>query len=306
MGFHDLAHARELVAPDVEISADRMIETDLKMLSDALAPLVRETLLPMYDAGRVDDDTLGRILGQIWRTVLQALGSDEADVIAPDTGFGARPMEEAGAGDRRPFGSGVTVAEAASHQNDYARGINAAARGLWSGVTSREEFVNALALQVEVGLRRAFVEGMEAAGIRRAEITQEEWDILQARINQELGFIPEFAIWIEANSKAAGGKLTMILGRARLWAVRYLDIVNLGKATAATNPKLKWRMGPTKEHCKDCANYDGRVYRAATWQKWGAMPQSHDLECGGWRCACTLEPTDDPVTPGRPPKPSGA
>lgn len=197
------------------------------------------------------------------------------------------------------------MAEAASHESDYASGLKSIARALWGGDMDRAEAANALGLQIERGFRWAWIEGTEKAGISREEMTEDDFLGLETYIAEEFQNVGDLFDFIEKNSKAAGGKLGTVLARIELWVVRYLAVVNAAMAAARSNPKLIWRYGATEQHCKDCANYVGKVYRAKVWLSWGAMPQSRDLECGGWKCDCRLEPTDDPLTRGRPASPSG-
>lgn len=323
-----------------EVSTDRLIETDLEAISSGIGGLLTDALQPYYENGLIDDNVVREILAAIWRVALQAMGVEDAEEVASDEAFGveAKPEEAAIAENRRPFKSAdPTVArrlrmqelgwrrtlrttaagrllseagwqglsELSSHQGDYLAGLRAAIRGLWSGATTWYDAFEALRLVIEVGLRWAWIEGMAQAGIGQAEISLEEWDIWQTAVNAEVQHIPGLLEFVESNSHARGGKLETCYGRIDLWANRYNDIVNRAKVTAASNPKLKWRIGGTKEHCKDCATYEGRVYRAKSWEKVGAMPQSHDLECGGWKCQCRLDPTDEPCWPGLPPRPTG-
>lgn len=58
-------------------------------------------------------------------------------------------------------------------------------------------------------------------------------------------------------------------------------------------------------NCADCSRVEGRVYRNSVWAKYGWQPGSSDLACQGFRCRCTLDPTDEPVTSGRPPSMRG-
>jgi hypothetical protein len=197
------------------------------------------------------------------------------------------------------------MAEAASHEGDYGSALRGIARALWNGDMDRAEAANALGLQIERGLRWAWIEGTETAGISRDEMTEEDFAGLEPYVAEEFQHVGDLLDFIEKNSKAEGGKLGTCVARIDLWVRRYQAVVNAAMAAARSNPKLKWRLGATKEHCKDCAGYNGKVYRANTWLSWGAMPQSQDLECSGYNCDCRLEPTDDPLTRGHPAAPSG-
>lgn len=93
--------------------------------------------------------------------------------------------------------------------------------------------------------------------------------------------------------KAAG-----LASRVRLWANKRLEALHLGMLTRTARrdepePRYVWRLGATEKHCRDCARLNGQVHTASEWARAGIRPQSADLECGGWRCDCRLEQTED-------------
>jgi hypothetical protein len=65
--------------------------------------------------------------------------------------------------------------------------------------------------------------------------------------------------------------------------------------------RLRWKLGKTEDHCLTCSYLDGLVAYAAEWDESGYHPQgapNEQLQCGGWQCDCSLEPTDSPRTRG--------
>ena len=189
---------------------------------------------------------------------------------------------------------------------NYRMDIRAVVRGLWAGTFDYFQAWEQMDMAIRRGLRFAWQDGSEECGIRPSDWTPEERQALQRAIARELGYVDGFLTAIEKGSKANGGKLGPLMGRAESWITRYLDIRHQAMVTACANRSMVWRLGSTKDHCRDCLRYEGRVYRAKTWRKWGAMPQSRSLECRGYRCQCTLALTDEPCTPGHPPKPTYA
>lgn len=61
--------------------------------------------------------------------------------------------------------------------------------------------------------------------------------------------------------------------------------------------------GMLVHNCGDCARYAGRTHYAKDWMAAGAVPQSRNLECRGYRCDCKLVPTKGPVSAGTPTPP---
>lgn len=82
----------------------------------------------------------------------------------------------------------------------------------------------------------------------------------------------------------------LLNGRLLLWVFMLAGVYTLGKIynSRNQNSKLVWRLGATEQHCSTCSSYNGRVMTAAQWQKEPHRPQSRSLECGGWRCDCSL------------------
>lgn len=299
------------------ISTDRLLEVDLKVIAEAAGTLFLNTVQPYWENGLIPDDTVRKLEALVWRLIVQALGSEEAESIASDEAFGVMPEAEKEGGEAAktlPFGRPTSGAPSPGSGGDemqetgqtiYAGGIRANFRALWSGEVSAGDFITMMMLMIERGLRAAWVEGMESAGVAEDEISPQEWGKLQERINQEYDHLAEVAIWISDHNRARGGLLRDIMPRTDLWINRYGDIVNYARQTAATDPKLMWVLGGTVDHCVDCAGYAGKVHRANIWERVGARPQSHALACGGWKCECRFQPTGERADPGLPGRPTG-
>lgn len=188
---------------------------------------------------------------------------------------------------------------------DFGLSIRAAVRGLWKGVLDRFNFNDTMTLAIRRGLTIAWHDGAARCGVLPEELTPPELLRLYMIIQENIGYIPGFADAIEAGSQANGGKLGPLLSRAEMWTNKYTQAQSLGQQMACGDRKLRWQLGPTKEHCKDCLKLDGRVYRASIWERYDIYPQSPQLECSGFRCLCSFVPTNEPGTPGRPPRLSG-
>jgi hypothetical protein len=215
----------------------------------------------------------------------------------------------------------ASLSEVSTHRSDYGASIRAAARGLWlttppgaAGdrvvVLSYSQFYDSLITTIRHGLPLAFAEGMRKVGVSPDEMTGEERVMLDRAIASEEGHIEGFARFIEDHAKALKGKWGAVANRAKMWIIRYDDLVHRAMMMAGKNQKLRWRLHlkrVTKVSCKDCLRLDGRVYRAKTWEKWDVRPQHFALACGGFLCGCGFEVVglDVRCTPGRPPKLSG-
>jgi hypothetical protein len=186
----------------------------------------------------------------------------------------------------------------------YRRELRRAVYGLWSGKIDRNEFWSLMRSAVNFGLNLGWADGAKTVGIGPEDYPTNITTEKEQYIMNQLGYIDGFGAYIEENSKANGKLLGSLNPRLNMWANQYNHMKNWAMSADASNPRLKWIYGPT-EHCPDCLNLNGRVYRAKTWRKWGVAPQSPGLACHGFHCQCRLDPTTDDITPGRPPNIGG-
>jgi hypothetical protein len=182
----------------------------------------------------------------------------------------------------------------------YRGALKSAVRGLWSQQTLRYEFVAQVRVAVELFYREAFLAGMKACGLAPEEGTLEEQQTLFDLIATDHASVSGWADFVEAHNQGSGGKLSALDYRTETWVNRYNAVNSVAQRMACGDRKLKWVYGPT-EHCDDCRKLNGRVYRASTWAAYDLQPQNRNLQCGGWRCQCKFHPTNEPLTPGRPP-----
>ncbi len=187
----------------------------------------------------------------------------------------------------------------------YTANLRANARGLWLGVRSVSDFESTMRTTLNRGFNQAWTEGAQQCGIQPNERTQEEVKKLDELITFNFSFAPGLGIWVEENSRNNGGKLGTVFARIDMWARRYGEVKSIAAQMACGDLKMQWDWDPGKEHCEDCRKYNGRVHRNLVWRRWGILPRSTVLACGGFKCGCELNPTDLPVTPGRPPNPIG-
>lgn len=118
---------------------------------------------------------------------------------------------------------------------------------------------------------------------------------------QQVGFIREFYRDI-IDARIEGTSLESLIARADLWANRYNEAYNnaMMLIESQNGGKMIWRLGGTEDHCETCAKLDGIVAFAREWEASGIQPQNAPnnlLECGGWRCDCSLTQTDQRRSP---------
>jgi len=250
---------------------------------------VLETMaIPTTDDSALDEDT-----------DIEDVDEDDPD-FPPDEDDEDNPdddEDDEGEKGLRPFEEGYKT------RISFGKAIQEIGRGLWRG-GSKARAIEAFESVMVRGLDEAWTKGALECGVAVDERTDEEQAKLDTIIKQNLSFTPALADWIKANSKAKKVKFAVIASRLFMWEQRYAETVSQAKLMACANKKLKWVLGPT-EHCDDCLAAAGRVHRGSVWDKNGWATQSENLQCTGRRCQCDLEVTDDPLTPGRPPKLKG-
>lgn len=143
---------------------------------------------------------------------------------------------------------------------------------------------------------RAYVDGLNAGGAIGAglgDLSDDERREMNMLINIQVNYVGSFNSDLSTVANADY--------HASLWTNKGLDgIYNAGLIAGAKNGNLEWLYGDT-EHCADCLNLNGRVYRASIWKKYDIQPKGDGLQCGGYNCQCKLIKTTKPVTKGRPP-----
>jgi len=117
----------------------------------------------------------------------------------------------------------------------------------------------------------------------------------------QFGFVDGFKDEIIAAS-VDGLPIEPLIGRASLWANNWQSEYNKAVALISSHSggKLVWVEGDTEDKCDTCLALDGIVAYATEWEEAGVRPQNAPndrLICGGWRCGCRLEATEQRKTP---------
>lgn len=182
--------------------------------------------------------------------------------------------------------------------NTYRAGLRSIARGLRSGAIDGTQFNSEMRNIINRRLTQAFEQGAAECDIKPDEFTQAEFLAIGQAIQEELTHVSDFGAAIRAGRDEP---IASLFNRIDSWANRFDDIKNLGKVMACKDKKLMWKLGATEKHCSTCPRLDGKVKRASQWKASGVRPQNPpnpNLQCGGWRCQCTLITTNKAVSRG--------
>lgn len=186
--------------------------------------------------------------------------------------------------------------------SQYERQLWSACLSFFRGESNAFEFIDDFMAAVDNQLTRAWNEGARNAGVDPKEFEGGDTLELERIIQSEEEHILNLAGDIEdAILQDIGIEKfrSQFKSRIDLWVNRYNETVNAAVLWFGGRQKLKWVMGATEEHCETCSRLNGIVAYATEWEQSGIKPQNPPndiLECGGWRCDCSLEPTDDRKT----------
>ena len=252
-----------------------------------------------------------RVYPYLIRTALQTIGIKNTDDILPVSAAAAPvvadgaavavvppaavPAQPVAAGEGGPQQEAFMEARPFGPEA-YQRGLTRAARGLWSGALDANAFYAMASNAVAVGLTDAWHAGAAKCGVLPADLSPEELAALAGVIAAEYGYISNLLDYVDANSKANGGKLAALEPRLHMWAMRWGETHDKAQAMACKDKKLMWTMGDA-EHSPDCLKLHGKVKRGSEWTASGILPRSDKLDCS-LGCQCSLMPTDKPISRG--------
>lgn len=182
----------------------------------------------------------------------------------------------------------------------YDKQLWGACLDLFRGDIDAFGFIDAFASSIEEQLTRAWNEGAREVGQEPGDMTDEDLAVMQSYIDSENEHVLDLAQAIE---DAIAEKLTIedfrseFRARVDMWVNRYTDVVNAAKVYFGGKTRLIWVEGDTINKCDSCLALDGIVAYAEEWEQSGVKPQGQMLQCGGWHCGCSLQPTDKRRTP---------
>lgn len=176
----------------------------------------------------------------------------------------------------------------------------------FSGQLGMLEFAAEMRVTVDEFFPQAYTAGLTDGGVPVSSMNDPEVsDADRQRLSFEIGREQEFTnkfvneLFVSLMNARASGDPQQVedvrnrfTNRLVLWQDKLQGIYNLGVVSARGDQMMEWMLGPTEENCRSCVAAGGQVHRGSQWLEHGVMPQSKNLECGGWRCQCSLVPTD--------------
>lgn len=185
---------------------------------------------------------------------------------------------------------------------DYMlRQIEGLVRGVYDGNIGGQ-FIDTMANLISGQLTQAYQQAYEDEGYTDYFLPGYLQSSLDEMILNQYNFVDQYYRDI-VDARIDNTSVQPLLSRAALWAQRWTEAYNEAKRliTLEGGGNMVWTLGATEEHCYSCASFDGLVASAKEWQTLGVKPQNapnKKLECGGWKCDCSLTPTDKRRSPG--------
>lgn len=172
--------------------------------------------------------------------------------------------------------------------------------------TKRPGFETALFNLVEQYSTRTILSGYADGGYKDYELigTDKAW--LSDHMTEQRAFISNVAAALYADERLTDDE---IIGKPGLWwRMSVLPAYNYGLRRASANALGKFGGVNGVERCRDCAQLYGKVRPFSEWFAYFGrkLPPCSATECGGWQCFHLVEPTSDPLTPGKLPPLFGA
>jgi hypothetical protein len=169
-------------------------------------------------------------------------------------------------------------------EDDYKQALRRAVQAFWNGTIERGQFVSQFRDSVELGLGRAWREGIAMFGFSVDDLTGQEFTELETDVVRTFPSVQVMAERVIAN-KAANGNLGPLTGFVnQQWGNRYEQFKIKGRAVAGKDRKAMWVLG-IAEHCRSCLKLAGKVRRWSWWIERGILPRvpgADYLECAGY------------------------
>ena len=132
-------------------------------------------------------------------------------------------------------------------------------------------------------IRQAMKDGLEDGGIEDAILEGDDLSKANELIAEQSGYVTDFLDKLYSDNPGVND----VEARVILWANKALvPAYQAGLISADRDGLYEWVYGDT-EHCDTCLRLNGQKHRLHEWED-HYMPQSEELDCGGWRCECKL------------------
>lgn len=168
-------------------------------------------------------------------------------------------------------------------ETDLTTAINAAL----SDLVSRASFGGVMRAMLKRAGTQAYLDGFD-----EEELDEIGQNAVDDWVAQNSEYVSAFADRVFAE----GLSPTEVESHVDMWGNKALgDIYMQGLVRDQRDQRFMWVWDESiEQHCVDCERLNGQVHRLSQWTSRGWVPQGDRLKCGGFKCGCKLEQTDDP------------
>lgn len=144
---------------------------------------------------------------------------------------------------------------------------------------------------VKTAVEDAYFEGLKEGGVSPDEMDIEDaQNIDQLNLTQQ-EYVTAFVRAIRDAKGDRAAQRDILDNRIDLWTASIAAAGQAGLNSAKRNEMVTWHLGATEEHCSTCNQLDGQAHRRKWFDSRNYIPRKPGaaMDCGGWRCLCTLE-----------------
>lgn len=141
------------------------------------------------------------------------------------------------------------------------------------------------------GIQDAYFEGLSEGGIGPEDVDESDVRAVDEMTKAQHEFLTDYVLDVQ-DARGDDAAEEAVLGRVDYWSQSMQVAYQKGLTSAKANEMVTWHLGATEEHCDTCSWLNNQRHRRKWFDDKGYIPRqpgSKTLDCGGWRCDCTLE-----------------
>lgn len=180
--------------------------------------------------------------------------------------------------------------ELSATREDFFSAVSNVFEGAIDKSYSRAQFERQLYRLIRRYGERAYRDGLADGGVEldaSEPLDREDMAALNKLIGEQTGYIGNVGDVLfneDVSDDITVNKPEM------WWNKSVIPFYQAGLLSANGNGMYEWVVGKA-EHCSTCLTMNGQVHRMREYSERGITPQASSLECGGYRCACSLKKT---------------
>lgn len=173
---------------------------------------------------------------------------------------------------------------------DLAQDLGGLLTDTETGDINRRQMVHRARQAITMQMDESFERGLRDGGYTDPTRSQPQRTAINALIQEHLQYAKNLTQFVKTEPDPE-----MIEARVAVWQNKAVgEAYNLGLAESGSTDNYEWHLGFTDKSCLTCLVSNGQIHTMTEWKAAGILPQSSNLECGGFHCDCTLKKTTEP------------